>query len=488
VVRYARKCVMQNRCSAFLCAIILVPSSCAPRQTYSQARHEELARTQTGSELFIGLLALDQEYPYELGLKVDLGAHLLAAGELEKARVYLEAGERLAARTRINRLGAGAKNRRLAALLYADLAELSWRTKQYREAADYSSVSLSLDSEDPAGALFTRAKARAALRENGESLADFAKGWESRRSTMVPEDYRVYWGLLSNEGRNGEALATLAAYQERFPYEQGIGLAESLLYERTGLIEESVLAAFKELEYQRCAGSSTEARMLAGLGDLARKLEDPAFNPGRRGKRLVGALGRYVKGEWPGALAELSSIASVSVQPFGRYLLLSAQLEAGKATSGDFQSYLSLEPSLRSLASYYHHLWRGLKACRGPEAANAAVDIVEKCILLAPRTGIAAEARRELGRVRGLSPADGEKLLLGAELEQIARAVESGADAALLEPVLALLTTPDNSYQAAGTRMLEALKADARVKAFLEERRKDSAGRLKERLAFLLGD
>ncbi len=36
--------------------------------------------------------------------------------------------------------------------------------------------------------------------------------------------------------------------------------------------------------------------------------------------------------------------------------------------------------------------------------------------------------------------------------------------------------------------MLEALKADGRVRAFLEERRTDSAGRLKERLAFLLGD
>jgi len=479
---------MQNRCAAFLCAIILIPSACASRQTSYQARHEELARTQTGSELFIGLLALDQEYPNSLALKVDLGAHLLAAGELEKARVYLEAGERLAVRTRVNRLGGGTKNRQLAALLYADLAELSWRTKQYREAADYSSVSLSLDPEDPSGALFTRAKARAVLRENGESLADFAKGWESRRSTMVPEDYRAYGSLLSSEGRNGEALATLAAYQARFPYEQGIGLAESLLYERTGLIEESVLAAFKELEYQRCAGSTTEARMLAGLGDLARKLEDPAFNPGRRGKRLAASLCRYVKGDWPGALAELSTIASVSAEPFGRYLLLSAQLEAGKATSGDFQSYLSLEPSLRGLASYYHHLWRGLKACRGPEAVSAAVDIVEKCILLAPRTGIAAEARRELGRIRGLSPADGEKLLLGAELEQIARAVKSGADLALLEPVLALLTTPDNAYQAAGTRMLEALKADARVMAFLEERRKDSAGRLKERLAFLLSE
>ncbi len=479
---------MQNRCGAFLCAILLIPSSCAPRQTYFQARHEELARTRTGSALLIGLLALDQEYPNSLALKVDLGAHLLATGELEKARVYLEAGERLAVRTRVNRFGAGEKDRRLAALLYADLAELSWRTKQHREAADYSSVSLSLDPEDPAGALFTRAKARAALRENEESLADFAKGWESRRSAMVPEDFHVYWNLLSSEGRNGEALATLAAYQARFPYEQGIGLAESLLYERTGLIEESILAAFKELEYQRCAGSATEARMLAGLEDLARKLEDPAFNPSRRGKRLVAALGRYAAGDWLGALTALSTITSVSAQPFGRYLLLSAQLEAGKATSADFQSYLSLEPSLRSLASYYHHLWRGLKVCRGLEAVSAAVNIVEKCILLAPRTGIAAESRRELGRIRGLSPADGEKLLLGAELEQIARAIESGADPALLEPVLALLATPDNTYQAAGTLMLEALKANARVEAFLEERRKVSSGRLKERLTFLLGD
>ncbi len=228
--------------------------------------------------------------------------------------------------------------------------------------------------------------------------------------------------------------------------------------------------------------------MLASLGDLARKLEDPAFNPRRLGRRLVTSLGRYVEGDWAGALAGLSTIADDSAEPFGRYLLLSARLEAGMATSGDLQSYLSMEPSLRSLASYYHHLWRGLKACRGPGAAGSAVEIVEKCILLAPRSGIAAEARRELGRIRGLSPGDGEKILLEAELERIARAVESGADLALLEPVLDLLATPDNVYQAAGVRMLGALKTDARVLAFLEERRRGSAGRLKERLAFLVGE
>ncbi len=216
MVRGVQKCVMQNRCAAFLCAGILILSSCPSPQTNLQTRHEELARTRTGSDLFVGLLALDQEYPGSLALKVDLGAHLLAAGELDKARVYLEAGERLAVRARVSRLVAGARERRLAALLYADLAELSWRTRKSREAADYASVSLSLDPDDPAGALFTRAKARAALRETGESLADFAKGWESRRSTMVPEDYRVYWSLLASEGRSAEALATLAAFEARF--------------------------------------------------------------------------------------------------------------------------------------------------------------------------------------------------------------------------------------------------------------------------------
>ncbi len=488
VVRDVQKCVMQNRCAVFLCAIILILSSCPLRQQDLQTRHEELVRTRTGRELFVALLALDQECPGSLALKLDLGAHLLAAGELDQARVYLEAGEKLAVRARVARRGAGARDRRLAALLYADLAELSWRAREYREAADYASLSLSLDPGDPAGALFTRAKARAGLRANEESLADFAEGWESRPSTMVAEDYRVYWSLLSSEGRNGEALAVLAAFEARFPYEQGIGAAESLLYERTGRIEQSILAAFKELEYQRCAGSATQARMLACLEDLAWKLGDPGFDSGQQGKRLVASLCRYVKGDWPGALAELSTIASVSSEPFGRYLLLSARLEAGKATSEDLQSYLSLESRLRSLASYYHHLWRALKASRGPESASSAVEIVEKCILLAPRTDIAAEARQELGRIRGLTASDGERLLLQAELEQIARAVESGADVSLLEPVLDLLATPDNVYQAAGMRMLRALKADRRVRAFLEERQTGSAGRLKERLAFVLGD
>jgi len=479
---------MQNWVSAFLCACILIPSSCESRQARFQAEHEELLKTRRGDELLTGLLALDQAYPRMLAVKVDLGAYLLASNDADKARVYLEAGERLAGGTKAHRLPVGAKDRRLVALLHADLAELSWRTKKYREAVDYSSTALSLAPDDPAGALFTRAKASALLGETRQSLDDFSKGWGTHRPAMAPEDYRVYTRLLSTAGRDAQALEALAEYQIRFPYERGIGLEESLLYEKRGMIEESILAAYKELEYQRCAGSTTEARVLASLGELGQKLEDSAFNPGHRGKRLVGALGRHAKGDWQGASAELSAISSVPALPFGRYLLVSARLEAGQATDADCKSYLSLEPSLRSLAGYYYHLWHGAKACRGPDATVPMADIVEKCILLAPRTVIGAEARRELGRIRGLSPSDGEKLLLAPELEQIARAVDSGGDLALLEPVLALLETPDNAYQETGTFVLRTLKANGRVRAFLEERRRTSAGRLRERLAFLLSD
>ena len=210
------------------------------------------------------------------------------------------------------------------------------------------------------------------------------------------------------------------------------------------------------------------------------------LSPGAGGSasRIAAGLSRHARGQWVRAAEELSGIGSVSALPFGRYILLSALLESGRATGADFQSYLSLEGLYRDLAGYYYHLWRGLKA--SGSAADPPVEILEKCILLAPRTRAAAESRRELARALGLGPADGEKLLLPPELEAIDRAVRAGGDPALLSPVLELLSIPANRYQARAEPLLRALAQRSDIRSFLEARQEKAGGRLGERLAFLL--
>jgi len=460
------------------CCGLLLLWACSGSQAAFQSEYEEVKKNNSGPELFSALLLLDQKYPRQLALKVDIGRSLLAAGDLEKAGIYLKSGEELAWRSR---------DKRLKALLYAASAERSFRRGQYQEAIDFAGKALASPPHEPAGVLFTRGKAFQALGKKREALEDCSAGWEAAREALAPQDYRNYAALLIEAGMYAEALEVHSEYQARFLYESGIGLTESLLYEKLGKIEESIVAAFKELEYQRYLGSVPEALILDNLGKLSRKLEDRQWNPENQGKGLVAALKRYARGEWAEAARALDQPSPALELPFGRYLLLSARLEAARAAEADFQEYGDLEPYLKSLPAYYYHLWRGMRRAGGDPPATAR-PVLEKCILLAPKTPFALASRRALGRLIGLASVDGEKLLLGPELEAIGRRVAAGESLSLLEPVLELLATPDNEYQLLAVLLLKQLKSREQVRLFLTERAHTATGRLKERLAFIVSN
>jgi hypothetical protein len=454
-------------------------SACGGREAAFHSEYDTVIRHKSGPALFGDLLLLDQKYPGRLQLKVDIGMALLAAGDLDKAGIYLKSGQALAAKS---------KDKRLKGLLYAASADLAHRTGSYQEAIRFADQALANNANQPASVLFTRARACQATGKTREALEDYARGWATDRGAMLPKDFRSYSDLLIAAGRYPEALEVYDEYQVRFLYETGIGLSESLLFEKLGKIEESIVAAFKELEYQRYVGGVADAVLLDNLHELRRKLDDRQWNPEAKGKDLVQGLESYVRGEWGQAAAALDRPGPILEQPFGRYLLLSARLEAARATDADFRSYQLLEPYLKSLPAYYFHLWRGMRQGPATYAPAAARPILEKCILLAPKTTFALESRRELGRLIGLAPAEGERLLLVPELEAIGRQVAAGGDLRRLEPVLELLATPDNEYQLSAALLLKQLKSRDQVRGFLAERARTSTGKLRERLSFIMSD
>jgi tetratricopeptide (TPR) repeat protein len=461
------------------CGLFLLLSACAGNEAAFQSEYAATAAQKSGPALFSALLLLDQKYPSRLALKVDIGTALLAAGDLEKAGIYLKSGEALAGRS---------KDKRLKALLYSALSELSSRSGRYPETIELAGKALEFTPNPPVGVLFIRGKAYQAIGRTKEALEDFSLGWSAAPGAMLPEDFRTYSALLIQAARYQEALEAYTEYQVRFLYETGIGLTESLLYEKLGKIEESVIAAFKELEYRRYLAGVPEALILDNLQKLGRKLEDRQWNPEGRGKALVEALQRYVRGDWKEAERSLQKPGPIQDLPFGRYLLLSARLEATLAAEADFQNYRLLEPYLKGLPAYYYHLWRGMRSGSGTYTPAIARPVLEKCILLAPQTPFALDGRRELGRLIGLAPAEGQKLLLAPELESIGRQVVSGADLGRLNPVLELLSTPDSEYQLSAVLLLKQLKSREQVHEYLAERARTSTGRLKERLAFVMSD
>jgi hypothetical protein len=127
-----------------------------------------------------------------------------------------------------------------------------------------------------------------------------------------------------------------------------------------------------------------------------------------------------------------------------------------------------------------------MKKNRGSYSSKAARPLLEKCVALAPATGMALEARRELGRILGIGEAEGEKLLVPSEIDAIFSSILKGAPLSRLEPVMALLETPENDYQLSCVFALGRISADPSMRTYLATRARTASGKLRERLTYIL--
>ena len=213
--------------------------------------YESAIKAKTGQELFDELRRLDQAYPNQLKLKIDLGARSLASGDMKGAHAYLDRGEKL--------LGIFS-DARLKYTLFTDQAELRLRESDYKASVSYAAKALAASKADELGVIFTKAKAENALKNGAAALRDFDAGWASHKPSMSSEDYRVYSFALAEAGRDNDALSVLDEYQKNYAYAPGIGLIESSCYERLGDMGSAILSSFKEngdLDYVRLMGVST---------------------------------------------------------------------------------------------------------------------------------------------------------------------------------------------------------------------------------------
>ncbi|MBA7696251.1 hypothetical protein ES703_104894 [subsurface metagenome] len=430
-----------------------------------------------GDELLNALLELDQNYPGRLELKVNIGGMLLASGNWEQAGFYLAKGEEIAGRN---------KDKGLKALLFTNLAELSYRKGQFLKGLEYAERSLSLNPDDSLGVILTKAKCLLSLDKRGRALGIFNSIWEMNRELMNREDMKLYAALLVEQAQYSEAVTVIDEYQKNWGYELGLGIEQSVLFEKLGLINESILAAARELEYRRYHGMISSGQEIGRLEELEKRIEDRSWNLTGEGREVLKGLQFYVREEWEQAGRCLAGVElKHELADLGLFVLSSA-LERGKAGTETFKKYLELEPHFRDLPAYYRHLWRGMKKGRGLYNIGSARGVLEKCILLSPNTEYAVEARAELGRLTGLTPGQGEKILLGPELDKIYEQLLSGSEPSALDPVLELLSVPDNVYGLAAVLMLQQAQRMPGVSAYLSAREQDAEGRLKERLSAIL--
>jgi hypothetical protein len=350
---------------------------------------------------------------------------------------------------------------------------------------DYGRKALSVKTDDAAPFGFITGRALLAQDKQKEALEYFDAAWASARASMSMEDYRAYARSLESAGRHADLVAVLDSYEASYPYEPGLGLMQSAAYERLGDFDAAVLSAFKEAEYGGAYGAARAADIQNNLLALGRKLDDKAFNPAGKGKTALEAVTAFARRDWIAAARVLEQRNGSG--SFERYLLLSSRIELKRATPADMDAYAALLPHLRSLPPYFYRLYAGLKGLPN-QSSDRLADVLETAINLAPRSESAGTYRKELAVVLGLSQSDGQRLLTRAELTAAADKAAGTGEFALLEPLVATLELKDNRTTLMAVGILRAFAKDSRYRPFMIDKTRTSAGRTKERLAYILAN
>ena len=404
------------------------------------------------------LAALDQKYPNKLELKIDLGARSWSAGNLRQAEAYWRRAETLA----------GTAGPAADAILWADLAQAALLRGDQDAALTYADRAVEYRDEK-LGAVFTRAKAHLARHENQQALADFKTGWNTKRSTMTAQDYRLYAKSLMDVQEYAQAFGVLESYRERFSYEQGTGLVESACLEHLGRYDESILLAWADVDFQQSQGRISKTQTAANLRALESKILVRNVPPDRAGLMTVRAVRSLTEGGRPPGF----DAGLLAVSPEARLLEIGVRLRSGHVSETDLKTYAALERRFRSFSSYYQALLVYLRDFRRDVGSEGFVRLAERLVNCAPAGPQAAEGRAALALAWGIPREFAPVLLTQEEIDRLLPG----------DPRLtSLLTAPDCPAVLHTIEKLRGSASNQEVRSLLVSLKNSCAGLAKERL------
>lgn len=419
------------------------------------------------ADLYLDIYSFDLKNPDFYESKLDLARYYLLVGNYNEALAFLLRAEAIAAKfpeqmTKENE-----------AAMYGCHATLLLMNNQVESAFEYVEKACNVPKYGKiygylAGRVLTT------LDRKQEALVYFEKTYKEYPNLITGEEIRSYMYLLADSKNYKKALELLELYFEKGAYFSGLGMFASGIYEKNGLLGESIFSAFLDYEYQSCFGNSDDKKFVQNLNDLRSKLvlaEDDKF-----AVNVVDyMLSLYID-------ADVSK-PDMDFFPV-KYIELKKIAKNKSWSNKEFNEYLALEKYFKNFPCYYWNLWKMLPRINSGDLSNWK-SVLEKIILLG-KSEYYEPAKISLGKLSGLNSADSSKLLLPQEVQNLLWIYFSNGDEKLLDYVYDFLALPDCDYILQGYQIIKNnLNNNSLRQAFLNKS-KTANGRLKERIDYIL--
>lgn len=433
-----------------------------------QKEYKELKESCNDSNLYQTIFAYELEHPSHFESKLDLAKLNLFAGDYSKAWEYLIRADGILKNT---------KNVKVSdsdlSSMYATFATLNLISNNLEQANEYIKKAYTVPKY---GANYGYLKGRIdfALKNTDSAWDAFEQTYKKFPEQINAEEIKTYMYLAADRKEYKKALDLLELYFNKGTFFPGLGLFASGIYEKNCNLERSVFSAFLDYEYQSCFTKQDDKLFVENLKNAITKAESEGNTDEMNALKAVIAL--YTDSEFP--IIETDFFAYKYI--YYKYKYLHSQW-----VPNDAKYYFSIENNMNTFPSYYWLLWEVVSKADIKNYSNW-TSVLEK-ILMLNKSIYTDDARIALGKISGFSEKDAEKLLIPAEVQGILNNYFSTENESILNPIYNFISLNDNSYVYSALAILKSYSADnPLLKKVLSAKADVSAGRLKERLLFIL--
>jgi len=280
------------------------------------------------------------------------------------------------------------------------------------------------------------------------------------------------------------SLDEIAEIERAGAWFQGLSITESTIREKAGDYAGSVAAAYKELAWAYGMGLIKKDELEQGLLNILTIQGDETVT------LTANAIIAFIKKQWDTAAEGLEPLFNEMDEPdgFGRWLILVCALEKNKAQTPEANLFAenrqvsAAYKSIRARYSQFPEYWyRGARSFSGGIAAQYA----ENCINLSPQGPFADECRSILAANMGLKNEEGLSIKTKKEIEAIISQSVNSSNPKVLDPLLPLISLPDNPYTVYAVSALKTLTGIPKFNEYFSGHAAVSKGRLAERLSYI---
>jgi len=193
----------------------------------------------------------------------------------------------------------------------------------------------------------------------------------------------------------------------------------------------------------------------------------------------------FTREQWKAASAGLEKLFDQYDEPdgFGSWMILVCALENNEnPDSKKNRRTSSAYKAIRARYAQFPEYWyRGARAFSGSVAAEYA----ENCINSSTQGPFADECRKILSLHTGLKTEESSSIKTKKEIEYIISESINSGNPQLLDPLLPLISLPDNPYTVYAVGALRALTPVPGFKDYFTMQSASSSGRLAERLTYI---